>query len=142
MGVDCYGWVEVHDPSSREVVRFPQWWSGVIRINDIVDRNYRVYGYFFDIRNPFDTSLAGRRGAPPMMSQEALVDAGDPTDLAGASWVLWSEIEASDWRTRPELEALGWGLLFMLMANLAEFYGGDRVRLVIWFDHDQSVFMR
>lgn len=139
MGVDCYGWVEVHDPSSGEGVRFPEWWSGVIRINDIVDRNYQAYGYFFDVRNPFESSLAGGRGAPLMMSQEALADAGDSNDLAGVSWVLWSEIEASDWRTRPELEALGWGLLFSLMANLAEYYGGDRVRLVIWFDHDPSV---
>ena len=139
MGVDCYGWVEVHDPSSRNDVRFSDWWSGVIRINDIVDRNYRAYGYFFDVRNPFDTSLAGRRGAPPKLSQEALADAGDPADLSAASWVLWSEIQANDWRTRPELGALGWELLFTLMENLAEYYGSERVRLVIWFDHDRSV---
>jgi hypothetical protein len=143
VGVDCYGWVEVHNPTDIRGVRFGDWWSGVIRINDIVDRNYRAYGYFFDAVNHVDSPLAGHRGVPSQMSHEALADAAafadDPTELTGVTWILWSEIQASDWRTISDLGALGWELLFTLMADLAAVYGGDHVRLVIWFDPDTRV---
>ncbi|WIG59189.1 MAG: hypothetical protein OJF49_001936 [Ktedonobacterales bacterium] len=135
MGVDCHGWVEVRDPTTpaTEGLRFPGWWSGVIRMKDIVERNYQVFGYFFDVRNPFETALAGRRGIPWHMSQEALADVIDPNDLPAVSWVLWSEILASDWQSKLTLPP-GWSLLFALIEQLAAYYSGDRVRLVIWFD--------
>jgi hypothetical protein len=140
MGTDCYGWVEVRDPTTPASAApgFPNWWSGVIRINDIVERDYRVFGYFFGVRNPFDAAVAGRRGIPVQLSEEALADAADPTDMHAASWLLWSEVQASDWRSMVELTP-GWGLLFSLMEQLAAHFGDERVRLVVWFDDGLGV---
>ena len=136
MGVDCYGWVEVHDPSTldHKPPRFPDWWSGIIRIDDVVERNDQVCGYFFDVHNPFDETLAGRRGMPPQVSREVQNDAGNLDSPAAASWVLWSELRGCEWQSRFDLPE-GWRLLFALMERLAMQYGGERVRLVVWFDH-------
>ena len=151
MGVDCYGWVEVQEPTTHAGadVHVPAFWSGVIRINDLIERNYSVFGYFFDVRNRFASAVAGHRGIPAKVSEEAraemidplrelsrqaLVNARlDPAQVPGATWVLWSEIEASGWRAHIELSP-GWDLLFALMEQLAAHYNRDRVRLVVWFD--------
>ena len=57
----------------------------------------------------------------------------DTSDDIGASWILWSEIVASNWRVELEVPQ-SWALLFELMRQLADTYSADRVRLVIWFD--------
>ena len=132
MGVDCYGWVEVCD----------QWWKAVVKIDDIVERNYRLYGFFFGVHDPTHlyTAVAGRRGLPPHVSEEVRQVAGDDDDVvqSAATWVLWSEMQASNWQATIELSA-GWKMLFTLMEDLADHYGERRVRLVIWFD--QSAFL-
>lgn len=135
MGIDCHGWVEVRDPTTPAGVSigFPNWWSGVVRIDDIVERNYPVFGYFFDVRNPFDRSVAGRRGLPAHPSRETLASPVGPTDGSATTWITWAELQASQWMRVLELPS-GWNLLFTLMARLAEYSGSERVRLVIWFD--------
>jgi hypothetical protein len=52
--------------------------------------------------------------------------------------VTWSEIASSDWQARLELPR-EWGLLFSLMGQVAHFYDGERVRLVVWFDDGPGV---
>jgi hypothetical protein len=151
MGVDCYGWVEVQESAvhAGENVHVPASWSGVIRINDLIERNYSVFGYFFDVCNRFASAVAGHRGIPakvsdearaemidPLreLSREALVNAKlDPADVPGATWVLWGEIVASGWRAHID-PSPGWDLLFALMEQLAVHYSGNGVRLVVWFD--------
>jgi hypothetical protein len=144
MGVDCYGWVEVCDPDwhSRDAPTSFVGWRAVVKIDDIVERNYRVYGFFFGVHDPTHvyTAVAGRRGLPPHVSEEVRLEFDNDDDAArsAASWVLWSELKASNWQSTIELTA-GWKLLFTLMESLADQYGEQRVRLVIWFD--QSVFL-
>ena len=84
--------------------------------------------------------MADRRGLPPHVSEEVRQAAGDDDDVAqsATTWVLWSEIQASNWQATIELSA-GWKMLFTLMEDLADHYGERRVRLVIWFD--QSAFL-
>lgn len=138
MGVDCYGWVEVCDPTSpRDRVGFPISWGGVIRIDNIIERNYRVFGYFFGARNPFDEALASHRGLPAHVSQSVLGEVDEPNEV-GATWLLWNDIADGDWRTKIELPP-GWALLFSLMGQLAAHYGSERVCLVVWFDHAVGV---
>jgi hypothetical protein len=137
MGVDCYGWVEVCDPQwhyPKAPTSF-EGWKAVVKIDRIVERNYRVYGFFFGVHDPTHlyTPLAGRRGLPRHVSEEVWQEMDDDATLPAASWVSWSEIKACNWQSAIELTA-GWQLLFTLMESLADQYGEQRVRLVIWFD--------
>ncbi len=144
MGVDCYGWVEVCDPHwhSRPFPRSFDRWEAVVKIDNMVERNYRVYGFFFGVHDPSHlyTAVADRRGLPPYVSQEVRQEFDDDDDVAqsAASWVLWGELKASKWQSTVELTP-GWQQLFTLMESLADQYGEQRVRLVIWFD--QSAFL-
>jgi hypothetical protein len=141
MGVDCSGWVEVNDPRRHGVgpPYFPKLWSAVIRIDDIVDRNYDLYGYFFSVYKHPDNAIASRRGLPAQLSEQVEAETEDPTSLLTAvTWILWSEILVSDWQANIKLSP-GWSLLFTLMEQLATDYGNTRVRLVIWFDDDIRV---
>jgi hypothetical protein len=76
MGVDCYGWVEVGDPYWHRTgpPRSENMWYGVVRITEIVERNYRLYSFFFDVHNPgrIYPGVASRRGLPPHAPQEVL----------------------------------------------------------------------
>lgn len=141
MGVDCSGWVEVNDPRRHGVgkSRAPKWWSAVVRIDDIVDRNYDLYGYFFSVYNHPEKAIASRRGLPAQPSVQVEAETEDPTSILNAvTWIVWSEILASDWQAHIKLSP-GWSLLFTLMGGLATDYGDTRVRLVIWFDDDFRV---
>lgn len=140
VGVDCYGWVEVNDPRLHRPTqaRIPKW-SAVICIDEVVDRNYAVYGFFFNVYNHPDTAIASRRGLPSHPSEHVEADTAPlGNTLTAATWILWSEVLASHWQASITLSA-GWSLLFGLMERLAADYGNDRVRLVIWFDDDQRV---
>jgi hypothetical protein len=136
--------VEVCDPQwvSRPFPRSFDWWEAVVKIDDIVERNYRVYGFLFGVHDPTHlyTAVAGRRGLPPHVSQEVRQAVGDDDDVvqSAATWMLWSEMQASNWRATIELST-GWKILFTLMQDLADQYSEQRVRLVIWFD--QSAFL-
>lgn len=144
MGVDVYGWVEVQDPSTHVgAPQFPNAWSGVIRIHDIVERSYNVFGSLFDVHNdgPFVASVAGRRGLPPRVSEEAFWEKVSPQDQAAQTWISAQEVRTArqqDLFVMP----LGWNLLFTLMGNLAAVYGEERVRLVVWFDSDPDDWER
>ena len=152
MGVDCHGWVEVCDARwhARETLAPFQQCEAVGKIDDIVERNYCIYGFFFGVHDPIHdpihdpthryTAVADRRGLPPHVSEVVRQAAGDNDDVArsAATWVLWSEIQASNWQATIELSA-GWKRLFTLMEDFADHYGERWVGLVIWFD--QSAFL-
>ena len=76
MGVDCFGWIEVQDPATPNCAtpRNPDWWSGVIRIHDIVDRDYDAYGYFFDVVRRRETAIAAGLETAPIGHLKELVD--------------------------------------------------------------------
>ena len=72
MGVACYGWFEVHDPSQHGLgaPEFPDWWSVIIRLDGLVDRDYDAYGFFFNVYKHPDAAIATRRGLPTKPSEE------------------------------------------------------------------------
>ncbi|MGH2485685.1 MAG: hypothetical protein ACRDHE_06715 [Ktedonobacterales bacterium] len=144
MGSDILGWVEVYDPPSEE-------WQGIIRINRLVERNYRMFGSLFDHRNDtWFVPLAAQRGVPAFPSTQAIVEGCEPEDGAvDATWILWREINAINWEekaatdnhsaqlpppSRRDVLTPGWALLFELMRVLATQYADDQIRLFVWFD--------
>lgn len=137
MGVDILGWVEVNDPRRGG-------WNGMIRINYLVDRAYGVFAALFGRTSSgiFDPIAQGR-GIPEDKSNEVYYDHPEAIGVA-PSWIGWNEIKAVDWKRVAEdaewssedgpLVTEGWALLFRLMEVLAQQYGDENVRLVVWFD--------
>lgn len=137
MGITGYGWVELQNEETRR-------WSAVIDIEPLNLRDYIVFGSVFGVlwgssdasREPF----AVDRGIPDDTSysvrEEADVNVG--SSHTHHSWVLWSEL-VDTWIATERQSPRGlpitaaWLALRDMMAALGRVYGGDNVRLVIWF---------
>jgi len=149
MGWDALGLVEL---------RRDNMWSGAINAEPIIThRNYAMYANLFGILNSWQLyqPIIGIRGMPPDASRELIEkfrevkDNGLMTDKIQLTWITWREIEAVDWdesngkvdietgspRYRREARSEEWNLLFDLMRILADNYGDDNVRLIVWFIH-------
>lgn len=147
MGTDIHGWVEV-----RLSGRFPpDEWHGIVRIDALVERDYRVFAQLFGIRNDERlVPLAARRGLPIDVSQDFLdaEDVGPNNPLEGVSWISWREltgdvstesgamVSEGDFSASQRLAKTGrgWQLVFRMMELLSVAYGTDSVRLVVYFD--------
>lgn len=85
------------------------WWNPVIRIDDIVGRNYDMFGLLFGVRNYANyDAIAENRGTPEyeewqlknedeskVLTQEDSEEWG--VDGHSHTWMLYSEIEKIDW---------------------------------------------
>ena len=144
MGVDIDGWIEVDFGSNRH-----GYWEGFAQIKRLADRNYGLFGGFFGVRNADEfIPLAANRGIPADTSADVKIHQ-EPLNR-NPSWILWSEIEQVDWqecgaRTYPPRDqplmreqtvTAGWRIIFTIMEALASRYGGDYIRLVVWFDSE------
>lgn len=140
MGLDIDGWVEVWNADLQET------WQAVVNVTPLLARENQVFAHVFGIlpsgkRVDADYApLAAARGIPLNASPEARE--WDPVeephaDNKGHTWILWSELEPTPWGhgTFPSGEPLpsNWGTLFDMMARLAQEYGTEHVRLVVWF---------
>lgn len=138
MGVDISGWVEAYDPRRGG-------WNGAIRVNRLVDRAYHVFAALFGVRSfGIFNPVAQERGTPEDRSNEVFAEKPWVMGVA-PSWISWSEIKSVDWQQvaeaaelppEPALVTVGWALLFRLMDVLAQHYGDENVRLVVWFDSE------
>jgi hypothetical protein len=159
MGVDIDGWVEVRRvPRDHRPWHGPAAWIAVIAIGGLLDRNYDMFGCLFGVQNPSHfVPVAPSRGFPsdPPFAVEAEIAPLQPLitarEVHSASWITWSELKQVDWNVPAQVtgpiglssvdhiakrrEAIEWDwlLLFDLMRRLARDYGGDNVRLVVWF---------
>ena len=109
VSVDCYGWVEVNDPRKHALgaSRIPKW-GAVVRIDDIVDRDYDAYGFFFNVYHHSDSAIASRRGLPLHISESVEAETEDPTSiLTAVTWIPWSEVLGSNWQASFTLTP-GW----------------------------------
>lgn len=140
MGLDIYGWVETWNADRQEI------WQAVVNVYPLLARENEVFVYVFGITpagNRVDSELAplaAARGIPPDASPEARE--WDPVEephsgYKGHTWTLWSELEPTPWGhgTFPSGEPLpsNWRTLFDVMARLAQEYGTEHVRLIVWF---------
>ena len=133
MGIDVSGWVEVWDALAHA-------WLAAIKVDSLVGRMPEIRAEVFGVQAASDSppALAAGRGMPADASAEAQeIGAVEAAGILGQSWALWSELATTPWgqgqyRTGEPLGA-DWRMLFDLMKRLAESYGADRVRLVVWF---------
>ena len=131
----------------------------MIEVGSIIDQNSDMHGSLSGVRNVSRyRPLAADRGLPSDLS---LVAAGQVErlrphfatgEIGHSSWLTWTEIDAIDWdelaqttepvglssvdqiATRRDALSQPWLLPFDLMRRLAQDYGNDNVRLVVWFD--------
>ena len=128
MGTDICGWVEV---PKFEI------WRGVIQINGLLYRNYRMFEFLFGVRNhSFPNPIAERRGLPTDLSWQAKQDTLLIEDARDQSWIMWEELKSIQWEMVQDLElSYDWRLLFTLMNTLAEqdYIGPEKIRLIVGF---------
>ncbi len=96
MSVDISGVIELRGAISAGS---PEEWIGIINLEQLVERNYGIFGALFGVRNS-DGFIAAfpDRGLPLNLSREASTQ----FELAGegavrATWALWREIQAVNW---------------------------------------------
>jgi hypothetical protein len=123
MGTDILGWVEIR-------LKKNDFWIGVVKIDYLVERNYRMFDLLFGGRSGnFDTALAAKRGRPFPLSGE-VDERGYSEEL---TWITWNELEAVDWSQHESFLTEGWRSLFDMMRVLANRSDVSEVRLVVDF---------
>lgn len=160
MGNDIAGWVEIRPPEhewtgairiSDIVYRQYGMFASLFGVENS-GAEARELGRF--------RAIAAGRGAPPDASYLYEEERDAMGGVVGETWVLWTELAAIDWdeegeyyidvgppyvvhvdpgpgrrrERRADYRNGGWATLFKLMAVLAEQFGGDNVRLSVWFD--------
>ncbi len=98
VGTDIYGWIEVYTPEIY--VGRPRRWTAAVQIDEIVSRNYGMFGSLFGARNDYGfLPIAPSRGIPADVSDE-LKQYGDVPPDPGSwppSWITWREISEINW---------------------------------------------
>jgi hypothetical protein len=137
------GWIEVARSSETAD---EQLWFGVIDLSSIVDvadeDSERLFGLSKGCVCGEQTtdSLAAGRGVPANPSAqvrraldeiaafEAKFGSGE---IGGYTYALWTEIR--DYALKVSLEGSQWTLPFAFARILAEQFGAERVRFIVWF---------
>jgi hypothetical protein len=108
------------------------WWDGVVNIEALVEAVPEVTGPLFDVDNDKGLKpIAARREVPAdrsFMTETLLKEMG--ILHYNDSWIGSDEIEEVFSVTRPKK---GWATVFNLIKNFASQYGGENVRLIVWF---------
>jgi len=90
MGIDILGWVEQ---------RIQDDWQGVLDAGAILERDYRLLGLLFGVRDHSILPLAEGRGLPEDTSKEVqLALAGYPV-VPSCTWISWDEMRKLDWES-------------------------------------------
>ncbi|MEL6270459.1 MAG: hypothetical protein AAFV33_06405 [Chloroflexota bacterium] len=97
MGTDIHGWVEVLLYPTD-----PWQWRGVIRIDDIMWRQYDGFANLFGLNNFAGfRPIVGKRGLPDDVSEQVILD--EWVDMSHShTWITHSEILAIDWEEADE----------------------------------------
>jgi len=97
MGCDIHGWVEVKEKYG---------WASVICIDELIWRNYDMFGSLFGVRNYAGfRPIAPNRGFPEDASYITKRDyKGWGIDAHSATWITWKEIKEIDWEEEAERE--------------------------------------
>lgn len=142
--MDIEGWIEVDFSFNGHGE-----WEDFAEIKHLADRAYGLFGSSFGVRNAAEfIPLAANRRIPRDASL-TVKNRQEPLNC-NPSWILWSEIEQVDWQergarvyppdeqplTREQAVTPGWRIIFAIMEALASRYGGEYVRLVVWFDSE------
>lgn len=113
MGCDVHGWIEIRPYKTVD----PKFWTSVIKIDNIVGRNYDMFGLLFGVRNYCNFKpIAEGRGMPKYAEHQKKDDEednrsyaqieSDDLDVDGHShtWISQSEIEKINWEAKSESE--------------------------------------
>lgn len=143
MGVNIFGSVEFRNAALDEGRDWKDW-HAVINAGIVLDQSYTMFGSLFGVRNRTSFApIAACRGLPDDVSGVIRSDAEQEGNHS-FTWITWDELQAVDWNetglvgddpiTRSEALGDSGELLMELMRPLANYYGGECLRLVVWFD--------
>ena len=89
MGTDIHGWVEVNSLIG---------WYAVVNAGWLLDRDYRMFGSLFGVRNNTEfTPLASLRGLPENATAEARRVFGDSESYHSLTYITLRELRSVDW---------------------------------------------
>lgn len=142
MGTDIHGWVEVCPyPHEKNPDRDP-FWTPAVHINNIVKRNYKIFGYFFGVQRGDHLAQFPQRDLPTNLTEKVTndhenwgVDAHSETHCTFAefypAWCTYSNQKIDS----EQLSTVHyhWQTLVDIMDQLATQYKSEYVRLVVWF---------
>jgi hypothetical protein len=118
MSTDIIGWVEV---------RINEHWFGVVDIQVLMQRNYRMFDFLFGGRNDnFVDAIAGRR-MPEEKSREA--------EKSGIweSWIGLDELLEIDWTKHKDIFTDDWKRLIEIMKLVSQTERVTDTRLIVSF---------
>lgn len=145
MGINIHGVIEVRGayPNSTEWVRFAT-------LDVVYSRVNFLYSELFGLYHSEPEALFANRGLPKDATKEARIEhvVTATEEISGEthhdSWFTWDEMQASGWRDKSDLgvDTIGYGgtadrnwlAVFAVCDTLAEFYGAQNVRFVVWFE--------
>ena len=133
MDAYIYGWVEIFDAENIM-------WDGVIKASNLMYADNYVFSTLFGTHNtlfgvqkePDEISMvpvAARRGLPEDACWEVRKELSHPK-MSAFTWITWQELKSVQWKYEPHA---WWLVLFKMMAELAEKWGDDWVRLTVGF---------
>jgi len=99
MGTDIHGWVEIKQIQAvAEDPSHPARWEGVIKIDNLIRRNYDMFSSLFGISSyAAFVPIAPARKLPHDLSEETTADYVTWEEILGETWISWAEIAAVDW---------------------------------------------
>lgn len=144
MTCDIHGWVEVRKFKDQQGGEF----YSIIKIDYLVEQNYKVFAYLFGIRNDFYFKPKfATRGLPEYSKWQKESDHRTEKSETVKDFEAWGiDAHSPTFATYKEIKEIlpqlnlvnnsqGWLALFAMMYDLNSKYADEDIRLVVWFDN-------
>lgn len=125
------GWLEINETGDSDA------WMVLVELDENLDagldREYGILSSFFGVKaKESEKAIAANRGLPENVSTEIRKHSDSCAgSVHGHTWINYQEIVDSDCQTDSLCDS--WKTILACMARLAEEYGNENVRMVIWF---------
>ncbi|MEU1439298.1 hypothetical protein ABZ438_35245 [Streptomyces sp. NPDC005786] len=141
--IECNPLAHLYGPDDEDAE-----WQSAIEVWLLNSGNaYDALAALFGVRNSYGfRPLAEDRGLPNDIAEATRTrfgGGGGGDDVFGTTWITWAELARADWQETDSSGSLSrqavagqathWGPVWTVMRTLADLYGPDNVRLVIWF---------
>jgi hypothetical protein len=120
------GWIEARNPTHS----FAGWMPVLTLDLFAAGQQNRLGQFFMKLPDAAYPPVAADRGLPSDASALVQREAGLCETRWGQTWCVWGEIAPF---AREDVVGTEWAIMLAAMRLLAEHYGGENVRLIVWF---------